>query len=63
LVIARLNLKRNLIWLSISPELAMHKLGNSLLPPDHLKGREGVSLPPGYRTTIHKEERWMILGD
>jgi hypothetical protein len=34
-----------------SPELAMHKLGNSLLSMGHVKGREGVVLAPGYRTT------------
>jgi hypothetical protein len=34
-----------------SPELAMHKHGNSLLFMCHMKGKGGVSLSPGYKTT------------
>jgi hypothetical protein len=40
-----------------SPELAMHKLGNSPLSMGHVKGREGVSLPPGSRTAEFTKRR------
>jgi hypothetical protein len=34
-----------------SPELTMQKLGNSLLSMGDVKGREEISLSPGYTTT------------
>jgi hypothetical protein len=40
-----------------SPELAMHKLGNSPLSMGDVKGRECVSLPPGFRTTEFTKRR------